>query len=1544
MPFDDMGEREEETSGYVMISPPDVPIFNKLKSYFEDVHSLKIWSVDSIEKMNELFQEKQYGGIYDDIGDNKKLRKQACFAISFNSWKDNKWDYNIQFNLTLGDGIESIYPFDSSPIVPFTHEETKWLKMHTERGYPYIQNTVDTFILQQATNKDAARIEVKGIRMPVKGYKKSNIYDKLSSFIGILTMLPILLTYLKFVSSILKEKETRISENLKNMGLRVFNNYLAWIFFYITVVFICSVIWTICIMLLIFPNGNPLFLWLAYFLCGVFMITAGFFISAFFTTPKSGVYGAIILFVIFYAFAIAMGNAKDAEESTVTIFTLSPVAGLERVLKIFLIAEGNDTGVSISNFSSLYDQYRFSTFVIISIVESIIFFFLGMYFDQVLPTEYGVKQHPLFCIGLRNRSEKRNDDKFDIDQDSSRNIDYEEEDEMKKTELDKGTCLEIKNLSKVYGNNKKAVDNLSITMFNNQIFALLGHNGAGKSTTISMISGLLKLSSGSIKVKGLDIVRDEAKIKKIMGVCPQVNPLYDNLTCAEHLYLYSAMKGCTETERNIDELLMDVDLFDKKNFPAGRLSGGQKRKLCVAMAFVGGSEVVLLDEPTSGMDAYARRRLWETIQKYKNNRIIILTTHYMDEADYLGDRIGIMGKGTLLTLGQSLFLKKRFGVGYTLTAVKQDASCPTDKVTKMIKSICPTAIFEDDISKEIKYLIPESEAPRFESLFKKLEDEKVMLGLNCFGISLTTLEDVFLKVAAGHDIHKKEKDSKEIDPWRDEPELDQIRIKGGCSLFMLQFGALLKKRYIYSKRDIRGLFCEIFIPIIIIVLGFSYSTVSFLQDPAVGYLSTSYIKKSDISVILNSGSAFDKFATILGEPSAISLKREEITTIEEYNEKLKSEFDQNRLWSYFIDSANIVEQNYKYSIFFNTSAPHGVNVAINEMNTAILRTATGDDNAVIKVKFDPFPMTSYIKQFNKSASAIFTIMFLAIAISFIPSNMIMFIVYEREAQIKHQQLVSGIGVGAYWIANLLVDFIKVSIVLVVAYIMYILANIEAIMGESDKNLMLIVILFGYALCIVTFTYLTSFLFKNSTVAQTVTFVYNFVGGLIIMIILLQLRVNKGTGQDVSVYILEFIMRLLPNFSCTFGLLKIAYRITWVEAFELETEPKAWDNFHGAGVESYYLYTGIIFYLSLIFLIECKNGKLEVDNKSNTYTKNSERLSIIGGNDDVAAEELYTRTNSDRLAITVTDLKKTYDIAAGGCCGIGGSKVTKKAVRGITFGIEKGDCFGLLGTNGAGKTTTFKMLSGDITPSEGKATIMGLDASADRKKARYLIGYCPQFDALLDLMTSREHLELYAAIKGIPKKYWNRMIDTLLDELNLRPFEHVNAGTYSGGNKRKLSVAMAIIGSPPIVFLDEPSSGMDPEARRFMWGVISKISGQSKRSTVILTTHSMEEAEALSSKLSIMVEGKIKCIGPVQGLKNKYAKGFELEAKIYSPTIDESASIISKIGLDNPHALLNRAAVESALRKGGFDKFILLISDDNLGAAIHQEVRIILISS
>jgi ATP-binding cassette subfamily A (ABC1) protein 3 len=178
----------------------------------------------------------------------------------------------------------------------------------------------------------------------------------------------------------------------------------------------------------------------------------------------------------------------------------------------------------------------------------------------------------------------------------------------------------------------------------------------------------------------------------------------------------------------------------------------------------------------------------------------------------------------------------------------------------------------------------------------------------------------------------------------------------------------------------------------------------------------------------------------------------------------------------------------------------------------------------------------------------------------------------------------------------------------------------------------------------------------------------------------------------------------------------------------------------------------------------------------------------------------------------------------------------------------------------------------------------------------MIGYCPQFDSIFDGLTVLEHLQIYAALKCIRQDIRAALITKSIKEMDLEDYTNIRANVLSGGNKRKLSVAMAIIGNPPIVFLDEPSTGVDPQAKRFMWNIVSKISTLRKKSAVIITTHSMEEAEALCTKMGIMVNGEFKCFGSSQHIKDKYGTGYEIEVKIKTLKETETDVIAAKYGI------------------------------------------------
>jgi ATP-binding cassette subfamily A (ABC1) protein 3 len=1300
----------------------------------------------------------------------------------------------------------------------------------------------------------------------------------------------------------LKEKEKKITENMRNMGMSLLPHYLAWFSFYLLVLFVCSIIWTFLVKVTFFAASNVILIWLLYFLTGVVLLTVSFIVCSFFVSAKPGVLFGIITFFLFYGVTILTTTVESPTESIYNGFALSPFTSLSFAARSSVLLESlNKYGIHFEHIGITIDNFKYRTFIIITILESIIFFFIGIYLDQVWPTEIGIKKHPLFFLGVSFKNKV---------QDSSQNQeayeahikDYYEPltQDLIEKKKDVHNMIQITNLRKVYNNGKVAVHNLNLEMFDNQIFALLGHNGAGKTTTISMISGLLTQSSGSISICGFDTKTHYDDIKKLLGVCPQLNPIYDNLTCYDHLLLYGNLKtdGRSKlTEAEIDQILTDIDLIDKKNFPAGRLSGGQKRKLCIGIAFIGGSKVILLDEPTSGMDTYARRFLWEMIKKYKKDRIIILCTHYMDEADFLGDRFGIMGEGKLITCGSSLFLKKKFGVGYDLTIVKQNSQTSSDHIEALVKRMVPHSEKTGDISMEIKFRLPTDQSSHFEALFAELESKKDKYGVQSFGISLTTLEEVFLKVAVGFENnnagHEKEK---EINNFEDDLdfELEHIREKNPNALFRMHFAALCTKRFIYFKRDLKGVFCELILPIIIITLGLCITLIRFVRDPTPKDLvPTNFLPKEAQGWIAYPTSMTPSivndlkgsFQTNAGFRFAKDLT---VDTLKGFEDELVNQRVNERYWAFYLNQIDNVNKVYQYTVFFNTTISPAASFATNMMNTAILRQATGDQNAKIKVGVVGLLLTKQLASFNNTAIGFISVFLFALAYAFIPAGVILFIVKEREHNSKHQQIVSGVSVYAYWLSNLLIDLCKYMIPGIYCALSILIFNVEAFTERDNYGAVwALVMLYGPAM--LTFTYLTSFMFKSPESAQIATFIFNFLAGLIFMILSFALRAIKSTRKTAP-YFPELLLRLIPTYDFSWGLFQLTNSQIWQIFYDLDQKPGAWSRW-GAVIDVIYLIFIPFICLGLIFWIELGTSK-----ESKSQNLDGATLLDLEIKDEDVKREREEVTKNEDYAIRVVDFAKQYTMLSkqGGCCST--QLLQKKvAVKGVTFGVRKGDCFGLLGTNGAGKTTTFKALSGEIIPSFGVTQIAGLDLRKNMSKVRYLIGYCPQFETLLDNLTSREHLELYAAIKGIPYNLRERIIKDKLVQLNLSKFEHVQAGTYSGGNKRKLSVAIALLGNPPIVLLDEPSSGMDPEARRFMWSVVGKISSEKKHSSVVLTTHSMEEAEALSTKLAIMVEGKIECIGPVQSLKNKYGKGFEIEAKIAQPTPAELEKMKQDLG-------------------------------------------------
>eukprot|EP01090_Pellita_catalonica_P002724 TRINITY_DN122_c0_g1_i1.p1 TRINITY_DN122_c0_g1~~TRINITY_DN122_c0_g1_i1.p1 ORF type:complete len:717 (-),score=148.77 TRINITY_DN122_c0_g1_i1:637-2787(-) len=255
-----------------------------------------------------------------------------------------------------------------------------------------------------------------------------------------------------------------------------------------------------------------------------------------------------------------------------------------------------------------------------------------------------------------------------------------------------------------------------------------------------------------------------------------------------------------------------------------------------------------------------------------------------------------------------------------------------------------------------------------------------------------------------------------------------------------------------------------------------------------------------------------------------------------------------------------------------------------------------------------------------------------------------------------------------------------------------------------------------------------------------------------------------------------------------------------------------------------------------------------------------------------------------------------------------------AVSDVSFVVRQGECVGILGPNGAGKTTLFSCLSGLFQSTSGQADIFGVNINAHTRKAHMVMGMCPQHDILWENMTAAEHMKFFGFLKNIPRKPLKREIRRGLKAVELWKVRKQKVKTFSGGMKRRLSVALALVGSPDIIFLDEPSTGLDPASRRQLWDVIAS---QKSKAAIVLTTHSMEEAEALCDRLVIMARGKILAVGSAQELKARYGEGWKLTLQSDVPLAKLTKFVETKLVSDRRDVKLlhNLAGTREYVLKG-----------------------------
>jgi len=272
-------------------------------------------------------------------------------------------------------------------------------------------------------------------------------------------------------------------------------------------------------------------------------------------------------------------------------------------------------------------------------------------------------------------------------------------------------------------------------------------------------------------------------------------------------------------------------------------------------------------------------------------------------------------------------------------------------------------------------------------------------------------------------------------------------------------------------------------------------------------------------------------------------------------------------------------------------------------------------------------------------------------------------------------------------------------------------------------------------------------------------------------------------------------------------------------------------------------------------------------------RNSSAANVFGSDggeeeDDDFFGPVKRQERSD--AVAVNNLMKVYELP-------GRPSVT--ATNDIGFGVREGEIFSLLGPNGAGKSTVLNIMTGTIAPTSGEVYVLDHNISTQFDSIKSRIGFCPQFDALVGYMDSYETLTMFARIKGIEEEYIPPLVESLIQCIGLGPHAHKMSFQYSGGNKRKLSVGIALIANPDLIFLDEPSTGIDPSSLTDLYSCVWMWTRSGANRSIVLTTHSMEEADSLSNRIGILVNGKLAVLGSAQDLKSKFGMNYTFEGII-----------------------------------------------------------------
>ena len=1015
--------------------------------------------------------------------------------------------------------------------------------------------------------------------------------------------------------------------------------------------------------------------------------------------------------------------------------------------------------------------------------------------------------------------------------------------------------LKIDKLSKSY-EKINAINNFNLDLYSNEIFCLLGENGSGKSTLLNIISGNLKPDKGDIIYKGKSLIKSKSYNNQNVSYYPQDNLCFDYLTIKEHLEYISEIINKNVDQTKLENLIKIIKLNDQIDCLYYYLSEGEKRKLIIALSLLDDSNIILIDDPTNSIDNISKPEIWDLIKENKKDKIIIITTHSIYEAKYLGDKIGIINNGNLICCGTdsdlslknanensndiyiNIFRKSNSTpTGYKneeiLTKIKESIQIESGLEIEEINQKLFSIIIKSDIIKKDKDL----EIPK-KNIYKIFNYIKVNLqefGIEDYTISSVSLENYFEKII------KKDK------TFEEEIIEEKIEKKENIANFGKQIKLQLKRIFLVMYRNIMIYFIEL-LSILICTYIFIFifkniilsnkkklNLISVLEENPIyiyenktNYLKNSYVYDLSKSItfkrIKERPEAIEHFINLAEKNSlaniakaSISINGKKVGNGENFVEAY-STYIYNNLEGYLYANTFLIVSSFlknEYNIFASIFI---------ELEEEEKKNNANQDFANLHI-------------------SIF-IYFFELLIFFV--GLIYERVKERKTCIKNFLHLNGINNWSYWISFFIIDFsrsIIISLLLILPmyylnihtnYTNYILANIFI------TNISLIIFIY----------FISSFFYKEDSGTK---FIFLFALILIIITIFFVIIKNEINCDGFNNYLSKVLERtfnftifdITPISSMIFSFLRIS-NFSYYRA-------------------KYYLFTSyitqlvnIIFYGGLLILLEVgffnrifqhiKSKKIKEELNKLHVKDNSEEFNITkiekeGSSSEIikSSENLNNRksygflelnNHNQQKIIEIKGIFKLFNICYG--------RINKIININENIKLTVNEKLGILGNNGSGRTTIFKSIINEISYDKGSINLFGIDNRKDFNKIKSKIGYCPQKNVEFDSMKVKEIIQFFLDLKSqeITSEF-------LCHKFCLQNYLDTYYNNLSFGNKRKLFLLISLINYPELLLLDDPFNSIDDISKKIIIRYLNKLfNDDNYNCNILMSSNSFEEINEL----------------------------------------------------------------------------------------------------